>query len=205
MHKKIIVGVTGASGSIYARQLLKFLSGTDTEIYLIVSPAGKQVIKHELGVEILEPGEAKSKTSLDEFLGYDSAVTKIRHVGYNNFFSKPASGSFISDGMVICPCSMGTIARIRHGISSNLLERSADVTLKEGRKLVVLPREAPFSSIHLENMLALSRMGVDIVPASPAFYQHPQTIEDMVDFVVGKLADCLAIEHSLFPRWQENS
>jgi len=203
MNKKIIVGITGASGSVYARQFLKFLSGTNTEVYLIISPAGNKVIKHELGVDVLEPDEAGSKAFLDEFLEHDSGTAKIRHVGYNDFFSEPASGSFISDGMVICPCSMGTIARIRHGISSNLLERSADVTLKEGRKLVLLPRESPFSSIHLENMLALSRMGARVVPASPAFYQHPQTIDDMVNFIVGKLADCFGIEHNLFPRWQE--
>jgi len=203
MKKKYIVGITGASGSVYARQFLKFLATMHTDIYLIISPEGRAVIKHELGVDVCTPEQGDNP--LSEFLEDEFVIEKIHYVGYKDFFSPPASGSFISDGMVICPCSMGTISRIRHGISSNLMERAADVMIKEKRKLILLARETPFSSIHLENMLALSRMGVVILPAAPAFYQYPKTLDDVVNFMVGKLADQLGIENSLFPRWQENS
>ncbi len=205
MNKKYIVGITGASGSVYAKKLLKMLGTVNSEIFLMISPSGVKVIKHELGVSIQPPGSKSGKSSLKEFLDGDKVVEKIRFVGHKDFFSGPASGSFIADAMVICPCSMGTLARVRHGFSTNLLERAADVTIKERRKLILLTREMPFSPIHLENMLALSKIGVSILPASPGFYNKPKTIEDLTDFVTCRIADQLGIANSILPRWEERT
>ena len=173
---KVLVGITGASGITYAMRLIEALKGQGLEVECIASNASKKIAKHE-------------------------------GVGDFNCFSEDdieasfASGSFKVDAMVIVPCSMKTLSAIATGYASNLITRSADVMIKEGRKLVLVPRETPLSAIHLENMLKLSRIGVSILPAMPAFYPKPEKIEDMVDFIVGKILDNIGVENSMFKRW----
>ncbi len=182
---RLIVAVTGASGVIYGRRLLEVLKGK-CEVHLIISRASEELIEYELGATKKELENLANCT-------YDEG----------DFCASLASGSFKTDGMVVIPCSMKTLAGIAHGYSENLILRAADVTLKEKRKLIIVPRETPLSAIHLRNMLELSMQGVIIVPATPAFYHKPQKIEDLVDFVVGKVLDSLGIEHELYARWQE--
>jgi len=134
---------------------------------------------------------------------YQADPDRLRVFGREEWFSPAASGSNPADAMVVCPCTMGTLAGIAQGLSDNLIERAADVTLKEGRKLVLVPRETPFSAIHLENMLKLARLGVVILPPNPGFYHHPQSVSDIVDFVVARILDHLGVAHELMPRWGE--
>jgi 4-hydroxy-3-polyprenylbenzoate decarboxylase len=183
---RIVVGITGGSGALYGLALLKALRELGIETHLVVSDMGEQVMLHECGIE---PFELKC---LADFY-YDN----------KNLAASIASGSFKTDGMIIVPCSMKTLAGIAHGYSDSLLTRAADVVLKEGRRLVLLPREMPFGAIHLENMLTLARLGVRIMPPNPGFYSHPKTIEDIVDIVVGRILDQFDIEHSLLKRWGE--
>lgn len=181
---RILLGITGASGSIYAVRLIKNLYAGDHEVHLIVTHSGEKVIVHECPVEA-----ALFTTWVHRRYDVDDVGAAV------------ASGSFPMDAMAIVPCSMKTAACIAHGISDNLLTRAADVTLKEGRPLLLVPREAPMSAIHLENLLQLSRAGAIILPACPAFYHRPQTIEDLADMLTGKILDALHIENHLFPRW----
>lgn len=199
MSKKesIIVAITGASGSIYGLKLTECLLMAGKRVNLLISSPGLTVIRHETGID-WSGDEASLSRQIrahfkagDELCYYDNA----------NFFSPIASGSSGRSAMVIAPCSMGTLGRIAGGMSSNLIERGADVALKERGKLVLLPRETPLNDIHLENMLKLSRMGAHIVPAMPGFYHGPKSMEDLVDFVVGKLLDQLGVDHELFERW----
>ncbi len=181
---RLIVAITGASGVIYGKRLLEALREEKVETYLVVSKVAESVIEHELKT---------TKSELDKL-----AV----HVCDVNDLSAPiVSGSFRTDGMIVIPCSMKTLAGIAHGYSDNLILRAADVTLKEKRKLILVPRETPLSVVHLRNMLDLTSQGVFILPAMPAFYHKPDKIEDLVDFVVGKALDILGIEHKLFKRW----
>lgn len=182
---RLIVAITGASGSIYSRRLLEVLRGKGVEVHLVVSDSAKLVIEQELGnIQVLETLADQVHNSKD----LKAPLT---------------SGSFNVDGMVIIPASMKTIAAIASGYSDNLIARAADVQLKERRPLVLVPRETPLSAIHLENMAKLSQLGVIILPAMPAFYHKPKTIIDLVDFVVGKVLDQLGIEHDLYRRWGE--
>ncbi|SET52700.1 4-hydroxy-3-polyprenylbenzoate decarboxylase [Natronincola peptidivorans] len=183
---KIVVGITGGSCAIYAVGLLKVLQTLEIETHLVVSTMGEYVVKHECGMGLEELKELASV-----------------HHDNKNLAASISSGSFKTDGMIIIPCSMRTLAAVAHGISDNLLTRAADVTIKEGRKLVIVPRETPLSVIHLENMMKLAKLGVRILPAAPGFYHHPETIEDIVSIMVGRTLDQMEIEHGLFKRWGE--
>lgn len=182
---KIVVGITGASGMIYALTFLKTLKEKGIETHLIISKPAEIIIKSELGLE------------RSDFFKY---VTK--HYAIDDLEAPIASGSQEFDAMVIIPCSMASVAAISQGHSNNLLLRVADISIKEGRKLIIVPRETPLSPIHLENMLKLARLGVHVVPASPGFYHKPQKIEHLVDFIVGRVLDLLKVEHQLYQRWQ---
>ena len=180
---RIIVAITGASGVVYGKRLLEVLKGK-SEVHLIISKASDTLIEYELET---------TKKQLEEL---------ANHVYDEDDFSSPlASGSFVTDAMIIIPCSMKTLAGIAHGYSENLILRAADVILKEKRKLILVPRETPLNPIHLRNLLKLSLQGVMIIPAMPAFYHKPKTIEDLVDFIIGKVLDSLGIDHELFKRW----
>lgn len=191
MH--ILLAITGASGAIYGLRLAEELLRSGQRITLVTSDSGAEVCRFETGLALDDAELLKQRWSLPE------AALTLR--GANDLWAPEASGSAAPEAMVVAPCSMGTIGRVAAGISGNLIERAADVMLKEARPLILLPRETPLSSIHLENMLKLSRAGARIVPAMPAFYQRPVTMDDLVDFVVGKLLDQLGISHSLFRRW----
>lgn len=190
---RIVLAITGASGSIYGLRLLEELLKAGHQVTLVASASGREVCRFETGVDLDAADDLKQRWRLPE------ADLTLR--GVDDLWAPEASGSAAPDAMVIAPCSMGTVGRIAAGISGSLIERAADVMLKERRPLLLLPRETPFSSIHLENLLKLSQAGARIVPAMPAFYQKPATMEDLVDFVVGKLLDQLGIEHRLFRRW----
>ena len=166
---------------------------------LLISRSGLTVLKEELGLDWSGDEGAMNRDLRDHFKAEAESLTYYDEA---NFFSPLASGSAAPEAMIVAPCSMGTLARIAAGLSGNLLERAADVMLKEGKPLLLLPRETPLSAIHLENMLKLARLGVRIIPAMPGFYGHPQTLDDIVNFVVGKLLDQLGIEGNLFKRWR---
>jgi 4-hydroxy-3-polyprenylbenzoate decarboxylase len=191
-----IVGMTGASGAAYGVKLCERLLDMGVPVHLVITDAGWRVLKEELDWDAAH----RTATLEARFGGRRAAFTyyPIQDIG-----AAVASGTFRVNGMVVLPCSMGTLAAIACGLSDNLLERAADVTLKEGRRLVLVPRETPIHSIHLQNMLTLSQMGVRIVPASPGFYHKPQTIEEIVDFLVGKVLDSMGIDHEFYKRWGE--
>lgn len=182
---RIVVGVTGGSGAVYAVELLKTLRGLKHETHLVVSDVGAQVARHECGLDL-----GQLQGMCDVF--YDNS----------QLGSAIASGSFTTDAMVVVPCSMKTLAGIAHGYSDNLLARAADVFIKEQRKLILVVREMPLSAIHLKNMLILAKLGVIILPPCPAFYHHPQTLDDMIRFMVGKILDQLKIDNKLYERWK---
>ncbi|WP_088833425.1 UbiX family flavin prenyltransferase [Paenibacillus elgii] len=196
MKRPWVIGITGASGAAYGVRLCRFLLSAGEDVHLIVTDAGWRVLKEELGWDA-----SKRQESVRLHFESDNWPGKLEYVPVQDIGAKTASGSFRTQGMVVVPCSMGTLSGIANGASDNLLERTADVMLKEGRKLIVVPRETPLHAIHLENMLKLARLGVRILPAMPAFYQGPQTLDDMIDFVVGKILDCMEIEHQLYKRW----
>lgn len=184
---KVIVGISGASGAIYGYRLIEYLHKNQHEIHAVISDPGWEVLEYECGIS--QEMICNKVTYL-----YDSS----------NIGATIASGSFKTDAMVIVPCSMKTLGTIAHGIADNLLSRAADVALKEGRKLVLVPRETPLNAIHLENMLKLSRLGVRILPACPGFYHRPETLEDVIDMLVGKICDSMGINHDLFHPWSGN-
>ena len=181
-----IVAITGASGACYGMRLLELLIAQNLEPYVVVSPAGRQVLSVELGSGDLKDHLGKS--------GY-------REEDVRDLTSPLASGSFETQGMVVAPCSTGTLGSIAHGISSNLIHRAAEVSLKERRSLILVPRETPLSQITLQNMLTLAQAGAHVVPASPGFYHGPASIQDLVDFVVGRVLDLMKIPHALTKRW----
>ncbi|MEK3881454.1 UbiX family flavin prenyltransferase [Paenibacillus sp. PL2-23] len=195
-RRRWIVGLTGASGAIYGIRLIKELLRQQYEVHLIVSEAGWRVLKEELGWETVRRADALGQA----FPGSLDAGALVYHPN-GDIGASIASGSFRVEGMLIMPCSMGTLSAIAHGASSNLMARAADVMLKEGRKLLLVPRETPLHAIHLENMLKLARLGVRMVPAMPAFYFKPQSMDEMIDFLVGKVLDNVDIEHDLYRRW----
>jgi 4-hydroxy-3-polyprenylbenzoate decarboxylase len=194
MSRPWVIGITGASGAAYGVRLCSYLLSQGMELHLLVTDAGWRVLKEELGWDV-----SNRKGTLLNQLGAQPGTFHYHPI--QDIGASTASGSFRTNGMVIIPCSMGTLSSVASGASDNLLERTADVMLKEGRPLIIVPRETPLHAIHLENMLKLSRMGVRMIPAMPAFYQGPQTIDDMVDFVVGKVLDAMNVEHDLFKRW----
>lgn len=196
--RSFIVAISGASGSIYGVRLVKELIRSADNVYLCVSRQAFSIIKMETGADWAGKTDAAIEKKVRKY--YSSK--KIKYFGEDNLASPVASGSFITDGMFVVPCSMKTLSGIASGYANNLIERAADVVIKEGRKLILAPREMPFSAIHLENMLKLARIGVTIAPPVPAFYQGPETLDDAVDFVVGKLLDSAGVEHDLFKRWE---
>ena len=198
--KQIAVAITGASGAIYGLRLVEVLLAADCRVALLLTRSGLDVLRYETGLEWEGPPSARKQLMRDYFGGSH----RLEHYDEKDLFAPIASGSSAPDAMVVAPCSMGTAGRIAAGISDNLIERVADVALKEGRKLLLVPRETPLNQIHLENLLRLSRAGARIVPAMPAFYHRPRRIEELVDFVVGKVLDSLQIPHHLFQRWGED-
>jgi 4-hydroxy-3-polyprenylbenzoate decarboxylase len=181
---RLVIAITGASGVVYGRRLLQVLKAKKVQTHLIVSNAAEKVIEHELGLH---------KKDFDKLAD---------HVYEADDMTSPLmSGSFKTDGMVIVPCSMKTLSGIVHGFAHNLILRAADVALKEKRRLVVVPRETPLNIVHLRNMLAAAELGVFVVPAMPAFYHKPKDIDDLVDFIVGRVLDSLGLEHELFKRY----
>ncbi|RJE90041.1 UbiX family flavin prenyltransferase [Paenibacillus sp. 1011MAR3C5] len=195
-RKRWVVGITGASGAIYGIRLIEELLDKDFEVHLIVTEAGWRVLKEELGWET-----ARRAEMLDRAFVKPSGRGKLVFHPNANIGASIASGSFRVEGMLIMPCSMGTLSSIAHGASNNLMARAADVMLKEGRKLLLVPRETPLHAIHLENMLTLARLGVRIVPAMPGFYYKPQSMDEMINFLVGKVLDNVDIDHDLYRRW----
>ncbi|SFO26991.1 flavin prenyltransferase UbiX [Nitrosospira briensis] len=198
--KTITLAYTGASGMPYGVRLLELLLAGGHRVYLLYSQAAQLVAHQEMQLVLpSRPREAEEMFSRR----FNAAEGQLRVFGREDWFAPVASGSNPADAMVVCPCTMGTLAAIAAGLSQKLIERSADVMLKENRKLILVPRETPFSSIHLENMLKLARSGVIILPPNAGFYHHPQTVQDMVDFVVARILDHLGITHKLMPRWGE--
>ncbi|MDR3540241.1 MAG: UbiX family flavin prenyltransferase [Desulfosporosinus sp.] len=183
MTKRMIVGLTGASGSTYALTLVNVLAAMDWQVDLVMSPTGEKVLAYETGVE---RADFPKNVQIHE---------------NTNLFSALASGSYRTYGMVVIPCSMNTLGLMATGTGDHLLARAAQVTLKERRPLVVVPREMPYNIIHLENMLRLARAGATIMPASPGFYHQPKEIQDLINHVVGRVLDQFGIEHTLFQRW----
>jgi flavin prenyltransferase len=201
---RIFVGITGASGSIYAQRLIQELLSIKVDrIYVCASQTAKKVIAHELSSSKQMNINSFCLKRLLQGEIRDEHKKTLRLFAADDFFAPIASGSSAASHVIVIPCSMGSLARIRCGISSNLIERSSDVSLKQKKKLILCPRETPFSTIHLENMLALSKMGVDIVPPIPGFYQRPQSLNDIVDFFIGKIFELLDIEHSLYRAWNK--
>lgn len=200
--KTVTVALTGASGLPYGLRLIDCLIAAGIRVWVLYSQAAQVVAKQEMDLTLpSRPAEAQ------QWLMQRSGAREgqLAVFGREEWFAPVASGSNPADAMVVCPCSMGTLAAIAHGSSDNLIERAADVSIKEQRKLVLVPREAPFSAIHLENMLKLARLGVVILPPSPGFYTHPKTVDDMIDFVVARVLDQLHIDNQLTPRWGEAS
>ncbi|MBL0353484.1 MAG: UbiX family flavin prenyltransferase [Dechloromonas sp.] len=201
MNKTICLALTGASGMPYGLRLLDCLLAAGCRVQLLYSQAAQVVARQEVDLELpSRPGEAKAA-----LLARLGAVDpeKLVIFGREEWFAPVASGSNPPDAMIVCPCSMGTLAAIAQGLADKLIERAADVVLKEGRKLILVPRETPLSVIHLENMLRLARAGAVILPPSPGFYHHPQSVAEVIDFVVARVLDQLAIPHALMQRWGE--
>ncbi len=196
---RFFVGITGASGHVYAQGVVAELVRAGHEVDLSITSAGCRVLRHELGVEAGERGE-RLASSLPGWLGEEIAAA-VRVFHSDDIGAPPASGTALTRAVAIVPCSMGTLARITAGFSSNLVERAADVALKEGRTLMVMPRETPLSELHLENLLRLARMGAVILPCAPGFYHRPKTLDDLVAHLVGKALDRLGVEHAVVERW----
>ena len=195
--KRLIVGITGASAGIYGVRLLQVLTKQeDIEIHLTISSSGARALSEELKIEV-----DLDNFKLESLIGISSSRVIYHHE--SDIAAPIASGSFRTEGMVVVPCSMGSIASIAGGMSRNLIQRAADVCIKENRKLVVVPRETPLSPIHLENMLKLSRLGVCVLPAMPGFYHYPKNVDDLLNFVVTKILDQFGIDTKLIQRWKE--
>ena len=194
----LALAITGASGSVYGLRLAEEILKSGARLTFLLSRTGAEVLKYECGVDFAGD-EATAARKMRDHFGVDAG--RLDHYAAENLFAPIASGSSAPDAFVICPGSMGTVGRIAAGISGTLIERTADVMLKERRPLVLVPRETPLHDIHLENLLKLSRMGVRIVPAMPAFYHKPVSMDELVDFVVGKVLDSMGIGHDLFRRW----
>ncbi|PRB84660.1 flavin prenyltransferase UbiX [Pseudomonas sp. MYb185] len=199
-ERRVTLAVTGASGAQYALRLLECLVRADVQVLFLISQAAQLVVATETDLQLPPKPQA-----LEQFLTerYGAKPGQIRVYGKQDWMAPVASGSGAPSAMVVCPCSTGTLSAIACGASNNLIERAADVALKERRQLILVPRESPYSTIHLENMLKLSRMGAVILPASPGFYHQPQSVDDLVDFVVARILNQLGIEQDLLKRWGE--
>lgn len=192
------IAITGASGSLYGMRVLQALIAGGHNVYLTITGDGLHILNDETGL-MLKGSETDIQYALEKHLGAKEG--QLRYFDEDNLYAPIASGSSPVDGMAVIPCSMKALSSMAHGFASNLIERAADVTIKEKRKLVIVPRETPLSTIHLRNMLALSEAGCHIIPAMPAFYHHPKKISDMVDFIAGRVLDALGVENTLSPRW----
>jgi 4-hydroxy-3-polyprenylbenzoate decarboxylase len=199
--RTITLAMTGASGAQYGLRLLQCLLAADCRVYLLLSSAAEVVIRTETDLDLPETLEAQQLMLSQR---YGASEEQLQLFSRDDWFSPVASGSSSPASMVICPASGGSLSAIAHGASNNLIERAADVALKERRQLILVPREAPYSAIHLENMLKLTQLGAVIIPASPGFYMQPQTVEELVDFIVARILDQLGIEQDLMPRWGED-
>lgn len=200
-----VVAITGASGALYGLRLIgEFLRRGDS-VELIVSPSGALLLGHEAGLEIAESTTTEVATAVRGFVsaryGVEADAGELHVTGHADLMSRFASGAARPKAMIVVPCSMGTLSRIAHGNSGNLIERAADCILKERGELLLIPRETPLNQIHLENMLKVARAGAQIIPAMPAFYTLPKSVEEMVDFMVGRVLDMLGIESNLYKRW----
>src|ERR1700686_3807482 len=196
--RTITLAFTGASGLPYGLRLLECLLATDARVYLVYSPAAQVVARHELELVLPTQPHAAAAFFAERYRARPGQLTVF---GREDWLSPIASGSNPADAMAICRCSMAPVGALASGLADNLIERAADVMLKERRPLVLVPRETPLSAIHLENMLKLARAGAVILPPSPGFYGHPQSIGDLVDFVVARILDQLGVSHALGPRW----
>jgi 4-hydroxy-3-polyprenylbenzoate decarboxylase len=195
MRKIIVTGITGASGSIYALNFLKHAADLGVDLRVVITEMGAAVFKHETGTTLTD---ALMRLDIHESNG-----SAVKIYDNNDMFAEIASGSFKTDGMVVLPCSTKTLSGIANGYSASLLERSADVMLKEKRPLILAVRETPLNLIHLKNMTAAAEAGAVILPAAPGFYNRPDTIEELLDFITGKILDQLKIEHKLKTVWGE--
>jgi 4-hydroxy-3-polyprenylbenzoate decarboxylase len=196
--KRITLAITGASGAPYALRLLEMLIKADYQVYVLISSAAKVVFATEEGVKLPSGKEPLTAYFTERFAAQPEQIIVC---GKDEWFSPVASGSAAPKQMIVCPCSTGTLSAIAHGASDNLIERGADVVLKERGQLILVPREMPFSTIHLENMLKLANMGATIMPAAPGFYHEPQSIQDLVDFVVARILDHIGVEQNIMQRW----
>ncbi|MGI1669106.1 MAG: UbiX family flavin prenyltransferase [Neptuniibacter sp.] len=200
-REKITLAITGASGVQYALRLMQCLVAADKQVFVLISRAAQVVIHTETDLKL--PGTpAEQELFLTQ--QFSAEPEQIKVFGREQWMAPVASGSGAPSKMVVCPCSTGSLSAIACGASNNLIERAADVTLKERRKLILVPREAPYSEIHLEHMLKLTKMGSVVIPASPGFYNRPETVGDMVDFVVARILNQLDIEQNLLPQWGDN-
>jgi 4-hydroxy-3-polyprenylbenzoate decarboxylase len=198
--RTIAVAITGASGAQYGLRLLECLVRAGVRVYLLISQAGQIVLKMEAGLEV--PGRpAEAEAFFTERFG--ALPGQLRVFGRQQWTAPVASGTNPPDAMAVCPCTTGTLATIASGMSQDLIDRAADVALKEGRKLVLVIRETPFTAIHLENMLRLARAGAVIMPANPGFYFNPGSVDEIVDFIVARVLDHLGVAHDLMRRWGE--
>ena len=197
-EKTVVVAMTGASGIQYALRLIECLVRADCRVWVLMSKPARIV----MGMDTEIPVPARTKDVREQFAArYGAREGQLDAFGQEEWTAPVASGSGVPDAMVICPCTTGTLASVAAGTCNNLLERAADCVIKEGRLLVVMPREMPFSTIHLENMLRLARAGVVIMPPNPAFYNLPKTVDELVDFVVARVLDRLGVPQTLMPRW----
>lgn len=190
--------MTGASGAAYGLRLLEQLLAKDTRVYLMISSAGQIVINQETDLKLPSSPEKQCSIFTDLYQPKDG---QLQVFGKDQWFAPPASGNGAANAMVVCPCTVGMVSAVANGASNNLMERAADVTIKEQKKLVLVVRETPFSAIHLENMLKLANTGVSIMPASPGFYYNATEVSDLVDFMVARILDQLNINHTLIPAW----
>jgi flavin prenyltransferase len=197
---RYFVGITGASGHAYAEALIRSLVAAGCDVDVSVTNAGAKVLRHELSVDAGDHGERLSQ-NVAAWLGKEVAE-RVRAFRSDAIEAPPSSGTSLTGGVIVCPCSMGTLARVSVGFSSNLVERAADVALKEGRRLLLVPRETPLSVVHLENMLRMAKLGAIVLPAMPGFYHHPKSKEDLVNHVVGKILDRLGVENAVGARWK---
>ena len=196
--KSFIVAITGASGSIYGIRLIEGLLKSKHKVHLVISKQAFSIIKIETGINWTGNTASEIEKKIQKYF----SSKNIKYYSENNLSAPFSSGSFITGGMFVVPCSMKTLSGIANGYANNLIERAADVMLKEGRRLILSPREMPFSAVHLENMLKLACLGVKIIPPVPAFYHKPKNIKDIIDFVVGKILDSAEVRHNIFKRWK---
>ena len=201
MQRTVTLAMTGASGAQYGLRLLQCLLAANCKVYLMISGAAEVVIRTETDLDLPETLE-QQQIFLNEI--FEADEEQLQLLAKDDWFSPVASGSSSPTSMVICPASGGCLSAVAHGASNNLIERAADVALKERRQLILVPREAPYSAIHLENMLKLTQLGAMIIPASPGFYMQPQTINELIDFIVARILDQLGIAQDLMPRWGED-